>query len=280
MRPARAPRPRRPSPRPGRGTRAGPRSSGRGARRTRSSCSAFLAAAEEAAEEPTRHVLTMPRSGLVSAQHPRSRRGRGTRWATRWSCRCDALEVGLRLADLGLQRADGGGHGVEGLHLEACRSRPSSRRCSRRPPAAAGSPIVADAACSWICTELSRSISRGALDHPAGRGVEGRDLVEDQLLVAQRLGHDHRGAQRGDRGRRRAVDALDQLDVVLDDDVDGEVVLDRHGELGQQVLVLLPDVEQDVLAQRLGLVGVGGLEVGDRARRAGRRAARRRRRTG
>ena len=55
---------------------------------------------------------------------------------------------------------------------------------------------------------------------------------------------------------------IGQLDVVLDDDVDGQVVLDRDGQLGQQVLVLLPDVEQDVVPDRRGLVRVLGLQVG------------------
>ena len=59
-RPAPAPRRRRPSTRPGPGRRAGPRSSGTEGTTNRSSRSGVLTAAEEAAEEPTRHVLTMP----------------------------------------------------------------------------------------------------------------------------------------------------------------------------------------------------------------------------
>ena len=46
-------------------------------------------------------------------------------------------------------------------------------------------------------------------------------------------------------------------------EVDREVALDRDRELRQQVLVLLAGVEQHVLAQRLGLVGIGGLDLGD-----------------
>ena len=120
----------------------------------------------------------------------------------------------------------------------------------------------------------------GRRDQARRRGVERGDLVEHQLLVGQRLRHDHGGAQRGDRRRRGAVDTLDELDVVLEDDVDRQVALDRHRELGQQVLVLLAHVEQHVLAQRLGPLGVGRVELRRSSRRAGRRAARRRRCTG
>ncbi len=87
------------------------------------------------------------------------------------------------------------------------------------------------------------------------------DLVEHELLVGERLRHDHRGAQRGDRRGGGAVDALDQLDVVLPHEVDGQVALDRDGLLRQQVLVLLAHVEQHVVAQRLGLLGIGGLDL-------------------
>ena len=126
-----------------------------------------------------------------------------------------------------------------------------------------GRPIVADAACSWILHRVVAEHLRRRLDEVAGRRVERGDLVEDHLLVAQRLRDDHGGPQRGDRRGRRAVDALDQLDVVLDGDVDGQVVLDRHRELGEQVLVLLAHVEEDVLLEGGRLLGVGGLQRGD-----------------
>ena len=72
-----------------------------------------------------------------------------------------------------------------------------------------------------------------------------------------------RGPQRGDRRRRRPVDALDELEVVLPDEVDREVALDRDRLLGQQVLVLLAHVEQHVVAQRLRPLGIGRLDLGD-----------------
>jgi hypothetical protein len=78
------------------------------------------------------------------------------------------------------------------------------------------------------------------------------------------LRHDHRGAERRDRRRRRPIDAFDQLNVVLDDDVDGEITLNRYRELGQQILVLLTDIEQNVLAQCLCALRVGDLQLRDR----------------
>ena len=78
-------------------------------------------------------------------------------------------------------------------------------------------PIVDDAACSLILPDWSRSICEVRSIRFAGRRVERGDLVEHELLVGQRLGDDDRGPQRGDRRRRRPVDALDQLEVVLAD---------------------------------------------------------------
>ncbi|MPN34045.1 hypothetical protein SDC9_181537 [bioreactor metagenome] len=100
---------------------------------------------------------------------------------------------------------------------------------------------------------------RGALDHVAGGRVQRSDLVENELLIAQRLSHDHGGPQRGDRRGGGAVDTLDQLDVVLDDDVDRQVALDRDRQLREQVLVLLADVEEHVLVEHLGLLRIGEL---------------------
>ena len=51
---------------------------------------------------------------------------------------------------------------------------------------------------------------------------------------------------------------LDQLDVVLDDDVDGEIALDRT-RAGSADPGALTDVEQHVLAQRFRTLGVGDL---------------------
>ena len=69
--------------------------------------------------------------------------------------------------------------------------------------------------------------------------------------------------QRGHGRGRRAVDALDQLVVVAAYDVHGEVALCAHRELGQQVLVLLPDREEHVRAQVVGAARVGRLDAGD-----------------
>ena len=126
---------------------------------------------------------------------------------------------------------------------------------------------VADAACSLIAADCWWSISRRRLDQVAGRRVEGRDLVEDELLVGQRLGHDDRRPQRGDGRGRGAVDALDQLDVVAPDQVEREVALDAHRELGEQVLDLLADGEEHVLLEDLGPVRIGRLDLGDLLRR-------------
>ena len=78
-----------------------------------------------------------------------------------------------------------------------------------------------------------------------------------------------------DRGRRGAVDALDQLDVVASDEVQREVALDADGELGQQVLDLLADGEQQVLLEDLRALRVGRLDVGDPRRSAASRCWRR-----
>ena len=61
------------------------------------------------------------------------------------------------------------------------------------------SSTVADAACSLICAGLLLEHLRRGLDQRAGRLVQRRDLVEDELLVGQGLGHDHRGPQRATR---------------------------------------------------------------------------------
>ena len=95
------------------------------------------------------------------------------------------------------------------------------------------------------------------------RRVECGDLVQHQPLVGERLRDDHRGPQRGDGRRRGAVDALDQLDVVLPDQVDRQIGLDRDRHLGEQVLVLLADVEEHVLTERFCSLGVGRLDLGD-----------------
>ena len=63
---------------------------------------------------------------------------------------------------------------------------------------------------------------RGALDQVRRRGVQGRDLIENQSLISKRLCHDYRRAEGRDCCGGSPVDTFDQLDVVLDDDVDGD----------------------------------------------------------
>lgn len=59
------------------------------------------------------------------------------------------------------------------------------------------------------------------------------------------------------------------LDVVLDDDVDSQITLDGDGEPGEQVLMLLPDIEEHVLGEGLGLLRVAQLQFGDPSREPG-----------
>jgi hypothetical protein len=58
------------------------------------------------------------------------------------------------------------------------------------------------------------------------------------------------------------VDALDQLDIVLLDEVEGEIALHRHRHLGEQVGGALAGVEERRLADGLRLGRVGGVELG------------------
>jgi len=62
----------------------------------------------------------------------------------------------------------------------------------------------------------------------------------------------------------RAIDTLDEFDVVLADEVEGHVALHRYCHLREDVLVPLAHREQRVGAQRVGLVGgAGRFELGD-----------------
>ena len=121
--------------------------------------------------------------------------------------------------------------------------------------------MVEDAACSWISPVWVLSSSPVDIDHVGGGRVERGDLLQHQPLVGHRLGDGDRGAQRRDGGGRGAVDALDQLDIVLLDQVEGEIALHRHRHLGQQVGGALAGVEQRGLADRLGLGRLGRVEL-------------------
>ena len=53
---------------------------------------------------------------------------------------------------------------------------------------------VALAACCWISTVCFKQL-RGGSDQVAGSGVQCSDLIQDQLLVSERLGDDDGSAQ-------------------------------------------------------------------------------------
>jgi hypothetical protein len=98
---------------------------------------------------------------------------------------------------------------------------------------------------------------RGRLDDVAGGRVQRCDLIEDQLLIAERQRRDDGGAQRRDRGRGRPFDALDQFEVVLADQVERQVPLHDDSQLGKQVLALLTNVEERVFLERQRLLRFG-----------------------
>ena len=204
----------------------------------------------------------LPRSS--TSEPPDASRGFGRRTRARYAC---DLPISV------FERGDRLGHRVEGLRLERVDGVHRlvdvvERGLQRLDADRRGRGLLVD------LDALGREQLRRRLDQLRGRRVERGDLVEHELLVGQRLGDDHRGAQGGDGRRGRPVDALDQLDVVLADQVDRQVALDRDGLLGEQVLVLLAHVEQHVVAQRLGLLGVGHLDLRRSSRRAPRRGAR------
>src|SRR5665647_1037922 len=129
---------------------------------------------------------------------------------------------------------------------------PRATMASTASSAASRSSLVG----AWAST--GRSGSRRRPVRRARRSLNAMSSIFPRTRVSGQ-----RRMRRRDRCGGSAVDALAQLDVVLDDDVDGQVVLDRHGQLGQQVLMLLAYVELHVVAQSLGLLGVDCLDVGD-----------------
>src|ERR1700681_1925344 len=96
---------------------------------------------------------------------------------------------------------------------------------------------------------------RGVRDHAVGRRVQRLNLIEDELLVGQRLRDDDGRPQRRDGGRRRAVDAFDQLLVVVTDQVEREVPLHVDRLLGSDVDLLLARVEEHVFLEDLHEIG-------------------------
>ena len=166
----------------------------------------------------------------------------------------------LRLLHLGGQRVDRGLHRLQRLDLESVdrihrlidvRERgfelvDSDRRRHR---------LLVDR------DALGREQLRGRFDQVRRRRVERRDLVENELLVRQGLRDDDRRPERRDRGRGRAIDPFDELGVVAAHQVDRQVSLHRDRELRQQVLMFLPDVEQDVDTKHVGSPGIGGIDL-------------------
>ena len=92
---------------------------------------------------------------------------------------------------------------------------------------------------------------RGALDHVGGRIVQCANLIQHEFLVDQTLRRHHCRAQRGHRGRGRAIDALDELEIVFADELERQVALGADGKLRGEILRFLANVEEAVLAQRL-----------------------------
>ena len=102
----------------------------------------------------------------------------------------------------------------------------------------------------------------GAVDDARRGFVERGDLAQNQPLVGHRFAHRHRRAQCANRGGAGAIDALDQLDIVLLDQVEREITLHRHRHLRQQVLRALADIEQGGFAYCLRLLRIGRVEFG------------------
>src|SRR5664280_3138900 len=107
----------------------------------------------------------------------------------------DPVEVFAGLADLGLQGADRGGHVIQRLDLE------------RVDRVHGGVDVLECGLQLWETDRGRRGLLldghrvvtqhlRGALDHGGRRGVQRGDLVEHELLVAERLGHHDGSAQR------------------------------------------------------------------------------------
>ena len=106
----------------------------------------------------------------------------------------------------------------------------------------------------------------GAFNQARGCGVHGRNLVENQFLVGQRLSHNHSGSQRHHRGGTGPVHALYQLEVILFDHIEGQIALNTHRLLHQQILHFLPHRVKQFVAHHTGLLRVCHFELGNAAR--------------
>src|SRR5205823_2774555 len=94
----------------------------------------------------------------------------------------------------------------------------------------------ADRRADRLVLDLTRLLPehlRGRFNDITSRSVQGANLVEHQLLVAKGERGDHRRAKRRHGGGRGALDALDQLDVVPSNEIEGDIALNADRELGQ-----------------------------------------------
>ena len=101
----------------------------------------------------------------------------------------------------------------------------------------------------------------GAVDDIRGRRVERRNLVQNELLVGHRLRHGNGRAQCANGGGRCAVNAFDQFDIVLFNQIKREITLHRHRHLRQQILRTLAHIEQRAFLYRARLGGVGQFQL-------------------
>ena len=100
----------------------------------------------------------------------------------------------------------------------------------------------------------------GAVDDTRRGGVERGYLVEHKPLVGHRLRDCHRRTQRADRGGRRPVDTLYQLDIVLFYQIECQIALHRHRHLCQQILRALAHIEQRAFLDRFRFGRIGQFE--------------------
>ena len=101
----------------------------------------------------------------------------------------------------------------------------------------------------------------GAVDDIRGRRVERGNLVQNQFLVRHRLRHGNCCTQCANGGGRCTVNALDQFDIVLFDQIKRKITLHRHRHLRQQILRTLAHIEQRAFLYRARLGGVGQFKL-------------------
>lgn len=88
------------------------------------------------------------------------------------------------------------------------------------------------------------------------------NLIQHQFLIGQCLCHDDGGTQGGDGSRGGPINALDQFQIVLADQIHRQIALDGHGKLDHQILHLLTQVKQHFLANDAHLLRIDRLDFG------------------